>query len=198
MKWVRILAVAVAVTGVAGEALAAGTVAARLSSVLFSPMEETGRFEVRLYDDSDANKALKSEIEGRLAAAGYGISANAPLILSFDLRNTVGDGRPDEPTSRLEVRGNSSTAGRDDYSARLKLFSTRTGEEGSPGAAYGGSVRLELAISSRANGRRLWQGWAVADSTGREGGETAAALVGPLVEVIGKTVRGQDVSVVAP
>lgn len=199
MKWFAILAPAAVVFWLVGDALAAGgTIEARVSAVAFAPMDGVREIEVRLYDDSDANKALKTAIENRLTGAGYILGGNAPVILSFERSSTVGNGNvpPEAPQSLITMKG--GTNSKDEYSASLNLLKIKTGEEGSPGASYGGAVRLEVAISSRSNGRRLWQGWAVADSTGRESADIAAALIEPLVGAIGKTVRAQQVDAVLP
>ena len=141
MRWIGILVPLIVVVCLGG-ARAAGMLEARVNAVAYAPMEVQRQVEVTLFDDSNDNKTLKTLIEARLSAAGYTLAKNAPLTISFEHSDTVGDGKPEDSASLLELTGKSGTDRKDDYAAHLKLFTTKTNDEGSPGAAYGGSVRL--------------------------------------------------------
>lgn len=186
------------VTGLAlvGIAHAGDIVEGHLNAMGFRPIAKTQAVSVRLLDDSLANKTMKERIEASLAAAGFTVRDGAPLVLTFETGSTVGNGRPVEDDGRFEFHADGTSAGnrRDEYSARYKVFTTKSDQDRGSGAAFGGAVRVDFAIDDRSNGQRLWQGWATADSAGRDTAIVSRGLIAPLVAAIGTTARQQPIS----
>lgn len=193
---------AVVLSAVVAVALGAGTAAAeeikaQVNAMAFQPLDRTLGVAVRVYDDSAAGKAMAARLTERLTAAGFAMKAEGPLVAQFDTQTIIGTGNPDAKPGRLEVRGGmGGGAGREEYAARFNLYSSK--EEPEHTAAFDGAARLEIAVNDRRTGRRLWQGWAVADGATRDLAAASMALIDPLVAIIGQTVRSRTEQVTAP
>ena len=53
-------------------------------------------------------------------------------------------------------------------------------------------LRVDVSIEDRDNGRRLWQGWSMANISAANDTALQRALVKPIIDNIGKTVRDED------
>lgn len=164
----------------------------QISAVSFHALGKKSAVVVKLYDDSEASVALKSSFEAALKAQGYQVVDNARYALSFDIENNV-SGTPTADPGRLQLTGQSGGySGPEEYTARMELYSSERADRGSAHAA--GFMRMDVSITDRSNGRRVWQGWADSNSTGQNPEDVSARLVYPLVQSIGETIRNQPLS----
>jgi hypothetical protein len=171
-------------------------VQARLSAMSFAPVDKGQTVEVRLYDDSDDNKAIKAALEKALADAGYRVAPNARYALSFEATNSLTANKEKRPTV-FSVDGHKGSYD-DEVEARIKLFSTGEDsvikprpDEGPQGTA--GSVRLDAGLIDRQGGKRLWQGWAMVPVSTSDTQALARSLAVPLMGHLGQAVRDKHV-----
>jgi hypothetical protein len=161
-----------------------------LNAVAFEPMPVDAALEVRVLDDSDANLALKREMEVALAARGLRIGTDeAPLVLTIDTGESVGAWRTPSQIDRIPVmddRGRLFPQGELDVTRQVRLPLPRTT------IVTPAQYRIGITIDDRASGRRIWQGWTIADLSQGEPAELAAAMVPKLVESLGRTVREEN------
>ena len=61
-----------------------------LNAVAYKPFPEGAPIAVRPLDDSDENLALLRRFEGELRAQGFAVTADAALVLTFEIRGSVG------------------------------------------------------------------------------------------------------------
>ncbi|MBF0168497.1 MAG: hypothetical protein HQL45_12795 [Alphaproteobacteria bacterium] len=172
---------------------------AKLSTLSFAAIDRSQPLQVRLQDDSDDNKAVKAALEQALTQAGFRLAPDARFVMTFDATNSLTNNLSSRPTV-FSVDGHKSSAGGDTVEARVKLFSTgedsvlkRRPDEGPQGTA--GSVRLDLGLMDRADGKRLWQGWAQVPAHSSDTQALTRALATPLVGHIGQAVRNKAVPV---
>jgi hypothetical protein len=161
-----------------------------LNAVAFEPMPVDAALEVRVLDDSDTNLALKREMEAALAARGLRIGTDeAPLVLTIDTGESVGAWRTPSQIDRIPVmddRGRLFPQGELDVTRQVRLPLPRTT------IVTPAQYRIGITIDDRASGRRIWQGWTIADLSQGEPAELAAAMVPKLVESLGRTVREEN------
>jgi len=163
-----------------------------LNAMSILPLDAKRPVKVKLYDDSETSLAMKSAFESALSASGYQVSEDATLTLTFELQNSVNTSTVDDP-GRVEIVGHSGGYSQaEEYTARVELFNSQEKERGV--ATTQGALRLDVALTDRQNGRRLWQGWANADSTAHSERDVGVQLVTPLVHSLGKTLRNQPLS----
>ena len=166
---------------------------ARINSMTFfaQTLQDKPPIGVRLYDDSDDNIRLKKAFEDQLVKNGYTVDDASSLALSFEIRNSVTASATNDP-GRLSVQGqNAGYAGGEEYRATLELYTSDSPRRGV--AITDGSLRLDVALTDRTNGRRIWQGWATAPSAGRDPMDLSARLIPMLIESLGKTVRNEEI-----
>lgn len=176
---------------------------ALLNAMLYKPVPAGGKtVAVRPMDDSDQNLILQRELESILRSRGYTVSPNAPLVLTFETRDEVGAWSDGGRRTILELEARGDGAGGDRQKARLNLFDSARGGILNEGQSSGTSVvtpdrhRLDMTLDDRQGRQRLWQAWATAET--RFGGDavaTAKAMLSPMVDSIGKTVRRQAISI---
>ncbi len=185
----------------AGAILAQGAFATEeggvlLNAVAFKPLPPGMRIAVRPLDNSDDNLIIKKDFERQLQAKGYQVSSDAVLVLSFETREEVGAWSDSGRRTLLELEGRNATGDNETAKARVNLFDSNAGgvfNEGRGGISTvtPSLVRLEVTIDSRADGKRFWQGWSIADQGQGDSLATTRAMVPTMVVNLGQTVRSQ-------
>jgi hypothetical protein len=202
MKILSTLALAAALLG-GGTALAQNSqgqptnAEGRISAVSFLPVDKKQPVSIRIMDDSRDNIMIKQTLEQSFTSAGYIVAPNASQVITFETSNSLTSPKP-ETESMLSFDAKASTY-TDQVNAKLKLLSTsenslltRKADEGPQGTA--GSFRLDMQIMDKSNGKRLWQGWAVAGTYSSDGTATVQGMAPELISKIGTTVRNQPFS----
>ena len=171
-----------------------------LNAISSKPIPGGKVLAVRALDDSDESLNLIEQFKRELSARGYRIDPKAPLILTFEIIDEIGAYTFSDQRYILDVQGHKGTStGTDGTEARLNVFNSKTGGilnqgRGSTKIVTPTKYRLKVTIDGPAQAGRIeryWQGWA----TGNLGAATNESLIGamvtPLVDVLGKTVKNQ-------
>jgi len=149
-------------------------------------------------DNSDQNLILQKDFERELRNKGYTVSKDAPLILTFETRNSSGSWTGGGPNRIVELSDNHDQTGINAPQVRINLFnSARGGLLNSRRKEQTHTVaptmfRIDITIDNKSDGKRLWQGWSSAElglSTNRT---LRRAMVPTIVDGIGKTVKKQS------
>lgn len=167
-----------------------------LNAVAFRPLPAGTRIAVRPLDNSDANLIIQKDFERQLREKGYLVDRDAVLVLSFETRDEAGSWSDSGRRTLLELEGRNATGGNETAKARVNLFDSVSGgvfNEGQGGVSTvtPGRLRLEVTIDSRADGKRLWQAWSIANQGFGDGLATTRAMVPTMVVNLGQTVRSQ-------
>jgi len=171
-----------------------------LNAVSYEPIPSGEAVMVEIFDDSDDNKRLKAKFEDQLKSQGYTVSENARLIMSFETRDTSGTWTGGGPNRLVEIGNAVNHTGTDAPDVRVNIFDNQRGGLLNPKPNKGvtqvapSQYRIEASLEDRSNGKRLWQGWSVANNGGADDPALLNAMVKPIVEHIGKTVRDQRIS----
>jgi len=167
-----------------------------MNSISFSDISPAATLQVQALDNSDANLALQTEIENSLRDQGYTVSADAVLVLTFETRDEIGSWSTTDRRHVLSFESHGGRSGGENVKAKVNVFDNQSGglfNKGHSGTQIvtPSSYRIDASIEDKRNGKRLWQGWAVAD-LGAEGSlSLRRKMVVPLIDGIGKTVREQ-------
>lgn len=167
-----------------------------LNAMIFRPAPESRTVMVRAMDNSDQNIALQTELEKILQAKGYSLAKDAPLLLTFETRDEAGAFSDGGRRTILELESYGGGPGGDTQKARVNVFDSQSGGLVNEGSAPGTRIvtpdryRIDLTLEEK-GGQRLWQGWATATTHAGTPLATNRAMLGPLVEAIGRTVRRQ-------
>ncbi len=170
-----------------------------LNAVSFAELPPTKEITVETFDDSEKVIKLKKLFEEELRLAGYTITENARLILSFEARDTEGKWTGGGPNRLIEIKNSDNHTGKDAPDVRVNIFDSQRGGLLNPKRDKGitqvapSQFRIDATIEDRTDGKRLWQGWSVTEEY--PAGEDQAvhrSMVNPIVESIGKTVRNED------
>jgi hypothetical protein len=189
----RILLIAGFVWAAANSAHAADGV---IAATAFEQVPPGTAMAVRPWDDSDQNLAIKQDLENALRHRGYVIREDAPLILSFETRDTVGTWSSGDRRSIVEFEARKGGGEEDDSKVRLNLFASDRGgvfNKGRPPPDVKPSrYQIEVTID-RQGGARLWQGTITADLERTDRESLIKQMVPALVEKVGNTVKGETV-----
>ena len=167
-----------------------------LNAIAFADLPAGAAMSVRARDNSNENLSLKKIFEAALTVQGYVVSADAPLIFSFETSDDIGAYSSGSQRSILEFQGSTGSAGNDEAARfRLNLFDSRRGglfnqgRDDRTNVITPASFRIDAAINDSRGGGRLWQAWTIAIPQG--GGRTTAAqdMATIIVKVIGKNVK---------
>ncbi len=178
------------------EAAAAGPDQGTLNAVAFDRLPDERVIAVRSLDDSEDNLALKAHIEAVLRSRGFGVTEGAArLVLTFQTSAVVG-AWDDRSGALIEAqRYHDETIRKDLDSYMLNLFNSRKGSllerPGPPTRVQPSQYRLDATLDDRSTGRRVWQGWMVAALQRGAPELLVRAMVPPLIDSVGTTVRSQ-------
>lgn len=168
-----------------------------LNAVSYEPIPSGESVMVEIFDDSEDNKRLKKQFEDQLKSQGYTIADDARLILSFETRDTSGTWTGGGPNRLVEIGNAGNHTGTDAPDVRVNIFDNQRGGLLNPKPNKGvtqvapSQYRVDASIEDRTNGKRLWQGWGIANIGSADDPAIQNAMVRPIVEHIGKTVRDQ-------
>ena len=167
-----------------------------LNAVAYERLPAGIAVEVSPLDNSDDNLILQRRFEEELRSRGYSVSGNAPLILTFDIRDTVGAFVDGNVRHVLELSGGGGRGGGEDARARVNVFDSGGGGLLNEGTDSGDTTivtpsqyRLDVTIDERGSGRRLWQGWATANLEQSDGLALTMSMVPVIADHVGQTVR---------
>ena len=171
-----------------------------LNAVAYLPIAKGQAIAVRSLSDSDDDMALKRTFEQALRAAGHLLSADATLILTFEVRNEIGAWSETGRRHVLELTARGGGDGGDNAKALLNLYDSNRGgvfNRGSSGTSIvtPSKYRIDAQIDDRTNGKRLWQGWATADLGGYDSRDLTRAMVPELVKSLGRTIKRQTFTI---
>ncbi len=185
--------------------LASATVAAaadgRLNAVSYQEIPSGTALMVRPLDNSDHNLLLKADFERALRSKGYTISQDAKVAFTFETMDTAGAWTGSGPNPFVELSNNPDQTGVEAPQVRFNLFNTRRGGILNPERTETtrmvtpSSFRIDATIDSLTDGRRFWHGWGIVNVGADDSRERSRALVPPLVDGIGKTIRQQSLQV---
>ena len=167
-----------------------------VNSVSYQPLPERAGVTVRPLDNSDANLKLKVSIEEALRAKGFGITKDSPLVLSFDTRDEVGAWSETGRRTILELRAEGGREGGEYAHAKVNVFDSASGgllNEGRSGTSITtpSTYRIDVTVDDRTSGRRLWQGWAIANLAYGERNDLDRAMIPVIVQNLGRTTTRQ-------
>ncbi len=169
-----------------------------LNAVAFRPLAENASIAVRPLDNSNANMVLKGIFENELKARGYAVSDDAPLVLTFETRSTIGVWSGYGQRTVIELKNIPDRVGSETPLVRLNLFNSSRGGMLNEGRRPGGDTemtpsqyRLDASIDSRGDGKRLWQAWTTADLGQSDGLSLSKAMIPVVVESLGRNVKRQ-------
>lgn len=167
-----------------------------MNAMTFRPVPPGAAIVVQTRDNSDINLKLKARFETALRQHGFSVSADAPLVLSFETRNVVGAWSDSGRRSILELEGHGGRMGGETAKARVNLFNSSRGGllnkgQGETNIVTQGRYRLDATLDDRAARKRLWQGWAESDLGRYHGAELLGAMVPVMAAKLGHTVKRQ-------
>lgn len=156
---------------------------------------------------TDVNTRLQEVVERALADRGFTVARDAPLILSFDVEmsnrtsdiehrgggNIVGSGEPgmDRPPERLPWQDAGGELGREEPDIGESRFKIPFG-----GGGNGGGSRHALSFTLGHDARPpVWQGSVTVTLATTDPFAAAQAMVPVLVNYIGQTVHGEQVTI---
>lgn len=170
-----------------------------LSAVVYQPLPVGVAITVRPLDNSDANLVLQREFERQLRRLGHRVSPDGMLILTFETRNVIGTWSEPGRRTIIELEGRNAVGDDNSTKAMVNIYDSKRGGvlnkgQGGPSIVTPSQFRLEVTVDARQSGKRLWQGWTVADQGRTDGLMLTQAMIPSLVGNLGKTVRGQPIS----
>lgn len=177
-----------------GSSVAQGYGEALLNAIAYKPLPPGNSFSVQPLDNSDQNMILKKDFESVLRAKGYSVSEDAPLVITFETRDEIGAYTTRNKRAVLELDAHGGREGGEDARMRFNLYDSNTGGvfnqgKGETSVMTPSQYRLDVSIDNRANGKRHWQAWAVANLNQSDGAALIKAMVPEMVGNMGKTVK---------
>ena len=139
---------------------------------------------------------LKQLIEWELGDRGYGITEDAPFVLTFSTGAdyAASDG---SDTRLLEVDGAGGNSGTTGAQAVVSVFSSQEGNslldyEPSTPDVYSSRYNLIMSVRDAESGRSVWKGQAHADVRGSDPLSVTESLVPVVVDTLGQSVNGRS------
>ncbi len=158
-----------------------------LNAISFEPLPESTSFLVRPLDDTNENLAIKAKFDAALAADGFSVTTGeSRFVLSFETKEEIGAGPAPQPQGAIRFQGQTGRTSTSDRRNVPKLLEApRDGTKIYRSSRY----RIDATIDDKVEGKRLWQGWAIAGVDEHSHLFLAKAMVPAIVDSIGSTVR---------
>jgi hypothetical protein len=151
---------------------------------------------VRPWDNSDQNLAIQRDVENGLRARGFTVVEDAPFVLSFETRDTVGTWDTGDRRTIVEFERRSGGDQEDESKVRLNLYASDRGGVLNKGRTAPdvkpSRFQLEMTLDGQ-NGVRVWQGTMTADLERSDRASLIQKMVPALIAKIGETVKGETV-----
>jgi len=168
----------------------------QVNAVSFKKISMSTPITVSPLDNSDESIVIKQDFEQALQNAGFTVSQNSHLILTFETRGDLGSWGGQDRRSVVELSNQGPWKGGDDTVARLNLFNSSRGgliNEGDQHQGEGSKskYRLDVTLDDRQAKRRVWHGWAVTSVTAGDSHSLTRGMVPFVANTVGKTVRRQ-------
>lgn len=168
-----------------------------MNAVSFSPMPSNVEIAVRPLDDSDANLRLKEMFAAELRSKGFRVVDKSTLVMTVETRDEVGSWTDQGRRSLIELQAKGGRDGGEDAQAMVNIYnSTRGGllNEGRGGTSIAtpSTYRINVTVDDRNNGKRIWQGWTIADLGHGDREALAKAMVPALMGHLGLTASLQS------
>jgi len=172
----------------------------QVNAVAFKDIQAGATITVSPLDNSDENLVIKQDFEKALRNAGFSVSDNSPLVLTFETRGELGSWGGQDRRSVVELTNQGSWNGGDDAMAKLNLFNSSRGGLINEGDQHQGEgtkskYRLDVTLDDREAKRRVWQGWAVTEVSAADSHSLARSMVPFIAKAVGKTVRKEAFSI---
>ena len=173
----------------------------QLNAISSKPLPGDKVLALRALDDSDEALRLKAQFERELKARGYRLDPKAPLTLTFEVLDELGAYTFTDQRYFLDIQGHKGTStGTEGSEARFNVFDSKTGgilNEGNGGTKVitPTKYRLKVTIDGPAEAGRIeryWQGWATGTLGASTNESLIAAMVTPVVDSLGKTVKNES------
>ena len=198
MTHAKAFSATVLVVGLLASSLAAAA-DGMVNSISFTALPSPVSSEVRAFDDSDADLALKTEFEAALTSAGYTVRDGGKLVFSFETRDEIGAWSTTDRRHILSFESRGGQGGNENNKARINVYDSQSGgliNKGSGGTSIAtpSSYRIEAFLEDRASGKTLWQAWAIADLRQPDGASLTRKMVPAIIQSVGKTVRQKTFS----
>jgi len=186
--------------GLMGGAWTASAGEGHLNAVSNKPLPAAPEFAVRALDDSDEALDLKLRFENELKARGYRLNPSAELVMTFEIVDELGAYTYTDRRYFVELHAQGSRSGGEDAQARFNVFDSKTGGILNQGGGGGTKIvtptkyRLKVTVDGPAGPGRLeryWQGWMTGTLGASDNLTLIQAMVAPLVDNVGKTVRNE-------
>ncbi len=165
-----------------------------MNGVAFKPLPVGGAIQVRPLDNSDDNLVLKADFEKALTARGFTVTDSADLILTFDTRDEIGAWSTTDRRHILSFEARGGRGGGEDAKARVNVFDSNSGGllnqgRGETRISTPSQYRIDATIDVRSSGKRLWEGWSVAELGHSDSLSLTRKMVPVIVDALGRTVR---------
>lgn len=162
-----------------------------INSVDFRPVDPMAEVTVRPLDDSKESLEIKRRFDGALRQSGYKVSdTTADTELSFE--TAVIEGRFSDGGRNIGRFEGSSDRG---VNFQLNLWSSTEdsvlGGRQKRDGRRANVFHMNVVLRDRTSGTILWQADAFCEMLIPDTGRIAASMVPPLVESIGRTVKGK-------
>lgn len=169
-----------------------------LSAVVNKPFSGIKEMAVRPLDDSDEAVKLQSQFEAELVASGYRINPTSEIVLTFEIIDELGAFSVTDRRYFIDLQAKGSRTGGEDAHARFNVFDSKTGGilnkgQGETKIVTPSKYRLRVTVDGPAGPGRLeryWEGTATGKLGTADNQSLIKAMVAPLVNNIGKTVKG--------
>lgn len=171
-----------------------------INAVAYRPLPADTSFKIQALDDSWRSVAAIEELEQKLRQSGRTTALRAPLVLTLDVREVTAAWSDGGRRTVLELQGSGDGITGHNHRLRLNLFDSSAGGifnegqgERGTNVVTRGRHRIEATVDDSDSGHRLWQGWIEAGTERQDDLALIRAMIAPLVDHLGATVRRQAV-----
>jgi hypothetical protein len=166
-----------------------------LNAVSYNTIKIEGPITVETYNNSATNLKLKELFQTELRKAGYTVSDNAKITLSFEARDEAGAWVQHGDRTYIELHNNPERDGSKKPKVFLNLYNSSRGGVFNRGKGNREvtprKYRLDTTIDHKTNGRRIWHAWSVTNVGASDSAAQAAFMIPLLVKSVGKVVHNQ-------
>ena len=174
-----------------------------MNGISFTPLPAGSTIHVRSLDNSDYNLVLQADFETALRVSGYTVSQDANIIFTFETRDEIGSWSTIDRRHILFLESYGGQGGGEKAKVKFNIYNSETGglfNRGRSGTTITtpSRFRLDATIDDRANGKRLWQGWAEANLDASNILTLIRRMVPVIVDGLGQTIRRSTFSLNVP
>ena len=172
-----------------------------INALSLQTLHQKKSIQIQPFDDSNDNLVLQKINKIQLRKSRYTIDPNEPLILTFPIRDHIGNWDFGSKREIFSLETKTGRGSQERTKARVKVFASTSsgllnkGNDTLKAGAIASQYKRDMTLTNSENSQTYWRAWSIADLGAGGGISLSKQMIPPLIQSLGQTIRHQAFTV---